>query len=1022
MAWDHALRLLHVPAWSTVMVTWLTFQVLAHPDGPPQPNSTRSDVLANAQAFSSLSSAPDQHELHDPPPDRLGDPPASSSVSLPGSMGATTTLISPTSLPSTPSSTHRYRAPVPGNVTFTEDPVTGFRIWHDSRADNWPMMRDQATDIIECNLRYMVRDGDSATAGEIAHQLWEMFEAPCGDSMVDWCYSQAARPARDVCARYARRHRPRDGTDLDEAETDLLHRLEKGVYEAAASNARGIRRMQEYFEQRRARRAAASPPVTPTLSRNTRRRLEPDEGGDDAELDTEGDVNSLVGTSQRSSRTPRTTRPNRPDRPRSRTPTVTEVTESTVWLTPHGALHTDPGAPSSTAGPVDTTEAIAEWLQLLGFTDDSGVSLPTTVPEHMQRAVQTALTSMCPRARGLMQRSLPQCLNYIQDELIQLIETGIPPPPTAPRPRPSARPSSAPARPSSGASSSARPPPTTAADSDMVEVIAEYDETDEELLMQVGMRVKGESAGHDDACLVQRGIPLPPHRDLPHADPPAPDNEGDITGPPEQVPASPRSRSRSPASTSGEEAEPPAEAQRWLEGAQLRLALLRNCGGGNGGLVRVFRGLVSNRDSPSYEAYARPFVRWLSRGITNPYGDDHADDLVWASWVENLLWLDWVALRIPPPGTPRRQVGIFEAVDGIRAGTNTYRVLRETPLDEAIILPEDVDSENAIYSETDLPMPLIELLFADLFMPLHSSGLMETSLATRRASPVDGLSSVLQGVDFRLSQTEVMARVRRALTLLHRLRHYYDISGGRCGLPAAAEGVEALLTAHAVADGGDETVTEPGNEDTSFIEQWWVAYEDSELRAWQADAKSMMDFWDDAERRHQNELENSRRAREWDDWALFDELMAPPARKRRRVVVRVHEPSSGASSSHELPLPPGGVIHLEVHTGEQAAGEPGGRTSDSDTTTIRAAPLTTVGDRDTWAHGQLRGDDRDTVLDLPDSGEGVLSELGVSPLEVPVMPDQSMWGHGDGGEQRNAAAVEHRDDAEGGSVCDDGGI
>ena len=81
---------------------------------------------------------------------------------------------------------------------------------------------------------------------------------------------------------------------------------------------------------------------------------------------------------------------------------------------------------------------------------------------------------------------------------------------------------------------------------------------------------------------------------------------------------------------------------------------------------------------------------------------------------------------------------------------------------------------------------------------------------------------MVQSIDLRLSQVEVDSRVRRALTLLHRLRCYYTCDGSRAGFPSALEGAEAILAAHAVADGGDDTVTENNNQDAAFVVQWWA--------------------------------------------------------------------------------------------------------------------------------------------------------------------------------------------------------
>ena len=91
------------------------------------------------------------------------------------------------------------------------------------------------------------------------------------------------------------------------------------------------------------------------------------------------------------------------------------------------------------------------------------------------------------------------------------------------------------------------------------------------------------------------------------------------------------------------------------------------------------------------------------------------------------------------------------------------------------------------------------------------------------AGPRGGLLSVLQSIDVRLSQLALDARVRRSLTLLHRLRRFYACDGSRTNFPAVLEGGEAILAAHAVADGGNDTVTENTEDDVVFCETWWAS-------------------------------------------------------------------------------------------------------------------------------------------------------------------------------------------------------
>ena len=101
-----------------------------------------------------------------------------------------------------------------------------------------------------------------------------------------------------------------------------------------------------------------------------------------------------------------------------------------------------------------------------------------------------------------------------------------------------------------------------------------------------------------------------------------------------------------------------------------------------------------------------------------------------------------------------------------------------------------------------------------------------------------GLISVVQSIDIRLGELPVPARVRRGLALLHRLRRFYASDGSRRGFPSALESAEAILACHAVADEGDDTVTESTAEDLEFIEQWWTTLKPLLPPPYSADAKA----------------------------------------------------------------------------------------------------------------------------------------------------------------------------------------
>ena len=282
----------------------------------------------------------------------------------------------------------------------------------------------------------------------------------------------------------------------------------------------------------------------------------------------------------------------------------------------------------------------------------------------------------------------------------------------------------------------------------------------------------------------------------------------------------------------------------------------------------------------------------------------------------------------------------------------------------------------------------------------------------------NGLAAVLQSIDLRLTQTELHARIRRALTLLHRLRRYYDAGGTRCGIPSLVEGAEALFASHSVADEGDDMVSENTNADSLFVDQWWKQlrpllpapvrttaaeviaacdsaepirisdtladsgglpnqsgsqdqWEAEELRAWQADAKSMMDSWDDQDRLQEQQRRDTVQAKEWDDWAMHDAMQSGKEPKRRRLLVQTFnslDRGSGPASFHEIPIPEHGVRLVQV-----VLEMPPSSDSDASTIPVSRAPEPPApsggtgesGGDGAWPPGALR--------DLPGGPQGVVS-------------------------------------------------
>eukprot|EP00439_Symbiodinium_sp_Y106_P055235 s1320_g7.t1 len=178
--------------------------------------------------------------------------------------------------------------------------------------------------------------------------------------------------------------------------------------------------------------------------RRVRRRVS------EAPQEEDADWSTLVGTSRVTSRTPRRsgTTPTTSESSRATAPTASSVTVTETTKTNCGSPRErhPPSGMVEGSGPTCTDEAISTWMNLLGLSSASPHSLPTMIPESMQQDILRTVSGMGQRARGLMARSLPQCLNLVQDEIQQIIRNvgqgGDIIPPTTPAASSSHRPSS----------------------------------------------------------------------------------------------------------------------------------------------------------------------------------------------------------------------------------------------------------------------------------------------------------------------------------------------------------------------------------------------------------------------------------------------------------------------------------------------------------------------------------------------------------------------------------------------------
>ncbi|CAE7946760.1 Ank3 [Symbiodinium sp. KB8] len=751
--------------------------------------------------------------------------------------------------------------------------------------ENWILMKDHAVAEIEMTLRQLVQVEETETAGEIAWRLHEMLQADRGTELVDRCYVGAAYQAIDVCVRYSLRHRPRGGAQIDEGWMDTVRNLEMGIYQAALARVRNYHRAWEAERQRHERLMRAQP--DPEARREhydrgqsrTPRRSTTDRGainGEEVE-----DFTSLVTTSGDTSRTPR-----RDGRPRYRP----RVTESTVWLTPQGAMHEAPQAPpeaepssgpSVLPEPSSTDEAVDIWLGLLGFTEEPTDSLPTILPDSLQGIIQDAIASMSPRAVGLMRRSLPTCLNALQDEIMELMRAA------ATRTRPGAGSGDGECGPrSTGASASgapstadrpsrrteaadrhsrrderasrSRPPAREAsASSDVVEVEVEGEESDSSFWTQVLMRAgQGRrdtgngrvsptaSLGKDrqssaegeqevdleDAALVQTG------------------QEGGY--------GSSSSSSSSGGSGSGSDRDaatinPDADQEVWnrhhgqVEGPapticrsaehvrrqewwrRATAAILGDQGDGRvtvGVWSRVAQ-TIKDRDDRCYADFAEVLMRFLG-GVLILDDDSVAEPGVHLHMVEDMEKNLWEMFR-------NGDIGEEEGHERTKWWKINNKPSWQLAHPMGLMAAQWVQGDRYGCRCVKMPDGTVVAVRPESEAVVRADGdaedadeaegpedntLMQTSL-TKLLGQQGRTRVVLQGLNFRLSNMGGSSASTRARELLRRLVEHFRIHmGNRGSLPELVQDAEATLAGHVDQDLEENPVD---NEDSEFIRGWW---------------------------------------------------------------------------------------------------------------------------------------------------------------------------------------------------------
>ena len=799
-------------------------------------------------------------------------------------------------------------------------------------------------------------------------------------------------PAIDVCVKYSLRHRRRDEGHLDEGWMETVNQLETKVYEAAAARARNYERFWARQAMRRASPAQSSGPNVEADSTGSasdrapgqkRPRENPNQGVEEPPGD---DTTSLVTSRTSSSRTPR--------RPHGAggggTGTGERVTESTVWLTPRGALHSPPDPPTTPHGPASTDEAIGAWMDLLGFCEDSGDSLPTNVPEWLQTAIEENIAALPSRARGLMRRSLPLCLNHIQDEIIQIMDNEVRRIERSQAAAASGAASSSrgtdrkrrggschnPARnrdaegrddgneveviqdePTSGSGPSRRgregvDPEGTAdhertveTEDDMVEVVLDREENE----------VPDEEGDSDSTMWVQTSI----QRSGSSSTSPTDGSPG--TSEHNQVVwGRHHSRPDLPTDERAKEKERDQAIQKQAWWRDATKTIEDGLHGRRLSRMTWTRALeqIQSRGSGTYIEYAGVLLNYLGEHLqiedeTLPEPEEilgtvlYMENTLWGTWSSSgrrstapVQRKHWWKVNRKPSYQLRHPMGML-AAQGVQGDTYTCRCVH---------LPE---GQVVAVREGDLPPTW---LLQDKDGSAERSERHDGEVGTLRGDrTVDEMSSMqttltmmmgqqsrtrvaLQGLNFRLSGLGGGVATRRALALLQRLVRKYNIRDeGRQMLPDLIQDSEATLAGH--VDSALD-VEDLDREDRAFVEGWWsdlssaLDYdleqgsqqdvprpfvciserEQQEIKRGQEEdieqelaRQEWEEYMESKARAHKddNDLATKRiaPARDWDDWAMWDEMNGPKLRRRTLGVTVQVGGTGGATSSSTISLP-----------------------------------------------------------------------------------------------------------------------
>ncbi|CAE7381271.1 Ank3 [Symbiodinium necroappetens] len=529
--------------------------------------------------------------------------------------------------------------------------------------------------------------------------------------------------------------------------------------------------------------------------------------------------------------------------------------------------------------PATTDEAIDAWLDIFGFVEPPTDSLPTVLPERLQEDIRRMIQGMSGRAIGLLRRSLPLCLNAVQDEVLELLRTdpssssregagcaGVGrhenrgsrssgaalPEEDRPRARGRERPivrSHPGAGGHEGRSTSSRPPGTETADNDMVEVTVDDSDHDSDSTLRMQLSTSSPatntmgrvSSRLERDCLEAKSG----HEEGPKGGPKDHSDEESLV----QTTRHSDSSSSSPPSASSESKASSIDTSSSQDPDESQQVWNKHRGGEPGPRHSQERGRDEHvarqtwwMDSVNDLVRGGPGDR-ISRSVwESTAGTIRArEDAEYAKFAEVLLSLLGGHLDFQGRGMEQRLWHMYETGDfgetGPKSRKRPWRANNkpswELPHPMGLMAAQMVTGDRywcrCVRLESGEIVAVRDEANTDETRPAEMPGagdedkedeaLMQTSL-TKLLGHQSRTRVVLQGLNFRLSNLGGGDATRRAKALLVRLaRHFRIEQDNRGAQPELVQDAEAILAGHI----DPELTQDFGNsEDYAFVEGWWT--------------------------------------------------------------------------------------------------------------------------------------------------------------------------------------------------------